>query len=86
MASIIFFQCTGSLKWVAHKRPPIDDRWMALFVNIQYNTTTSDNKGWPLGSEGVMEFTSLISIIHRNGTEVFPFEDCSGADCLGSIV
>ena len=95
----------GSLTWRAHKRPPIDDRWMALFVDLQVlyctvlyylyclfvdlqfsTNTTLAGRGWPLGAEGVLEFTTTVSIIHRNGTDVFPYEECHGADCLGSIV
>ena len=77
----------GSLTWRAHKRPPIDGRWMALFVDLQFSTnTTLAGRGWPLGEEGVLEFTTTVSIIHRNGTDVFPYEECHGADCLGSIV
>jgi len=76
---------SGSRKWVAHKRPPIDGRWMALFVDVQYNTTSAE-RGWPLGSPGILEFTTLASIIHLNGTDVFPYPECDGADCLGSIV
>ena len=48
--------------------------------------TTQAGRGWPLGEEGVLEFTTTVSIIHRNGTDVFPYEECHGADCLGSIV
>ena len=71
----------GSLTWLAHKRPPIDDRWMVLFVDVQYNTSRS-SRGWPFGNQGVLEFTSLVSVIHRNGTNVFPYEECHGEQCL----
>ena len=61
---------------------------MAFFVDVKYNSSSiaSVKEGWPYGSQGVFEFTSAVSIIHRNGTDVFPFEACQGADCLGSIV
>ena len=58
-----------------------------LFLDVQFSTnTTLAGRGWPLGAEGVLEFTTTVSIIHRNGTDVFPYEECHGADCLGSIV
>ena len=76
---------SGSLTWRAHKRAPIDDRWMVLFVDVQYNTTWS-GRGWPFGNQGVMEFTSLVSIIHRNGTNVFPYEECHGEQCLRKTI
>ena len=72
---------SGSLTWRAHKRAPIDDRWMVLFVDVQYNTTWS-GRGWPFGNQGVLEFTTLVSVIHRNGTNVFPYEECHGEQCL----
>ena len=78
---------SGSRTWVAHKRPPIDDRWMAFFVDVQYNTSDSgSDRGWPLGSQGTLEFTTTVSIVHKNGPDYFPYEECSGAECLGSIV
>ena len=59
---------------------------MAFFVDVKYNSSSSVRGGWPFGSDGVFEFTSTVSIVHRNGTDVFPFEACQGAECLGAIV
>merc|ERR1711868_114087 len=64
----------GSRTWVAHKRPPIDDRWMAFFVDVQYNTSdTGSVRGWPLGSQGTLEFTTTVSIVHKKGPDYFPY-------------
>ena len=82
---------------MAHKRPPIDDRWdpysyrdlllifspwrwMIFFVDVQYNTTQS-GRGWPFGQQGVLEFTSTVSVVHRNGTDFFPYTECHGEEC-----
>lgn len=59
---------------------------MAFFVDVKYNSSTNLKGEWPYGSQGILEFTSAVSIIHRNGTDVFPFEECQGEDCLGTIV
>jgi len=75
----------GSLTWLAHKRPPIDDRWMIFFVDVQYNTTQT-GRGWPFGNQGVLEFTSLVSIVHKNGTDVFPYNTCHGEECRSKLV
>ena len=40
------------------------------------------DRGYPFGEDGVFEFTSAISIV----PDTFPAEDCTGAECLGSLV
>ena len=82
------------MTWVAHMRAPIDGRFMAFYVNMQYNVTNDvnmqhnvtndvrDDRGWPLGQEGMMEFTTTVSVV----PDVFPYEECHGDMCLGTLV
>jgi len=72
----------GSLTWVAHKRAPVDGRWMAFFVDLQFDSTSKRISGWPTGEDGVLEFTTSISVV----PDIFPFPDCSGDECLGELV
>ena len=63
---------------------------MGFFVDLQFNTTTESSlyadRGWPFGEDAILEFTSLMSIVHRNGTNVYPYDECSGEQCLGKII
>merc|ERR1712013_445571 len=72
----------GSLTWVAHQRPPIDGRWKAFFVDLQFDGTVGRTAGWPAGRDGILEFTTSISIVPNT----FPYEECVGAECLGDLV
>ena len=72
----------GSLTWVAHQRPPIDGRWKAFFVDLQFDSIIHKEAGWPSGRDGILEFTTSISIV----PDTFPFEECQGAECLGELV
>jgi hypothetical protein len=38
--------------------------------------------GWPVLGKEIFEFTSEVSVI----PQTFPFPDCSGANCSGSLV
>jgi len=72
----------GSLTWVAHQDPPSDGRWRAFFVDLQFDTQEESSHGWPTGKDGILEFTTSISIV----PDTFPFSDCEGDDCLGDLV
>ena len=37
---------------------------------------------WPVGQAGVMDFTSTVSVVPNT----FPYEDCSGVECIGSLL
>ena len=76
------FFVSGSLTWFAHKSPPADGRWLAFFVDLQFNTMSENIHGWPTGKDGVLEFTTSISIV----PDIFPFPECSGSNCLGGLV
>ena len=72
----------GSLTWVAHQDPPSDGRWRAFFVDLQFDTPEESSYGWPTGEDGILEFTTSISVV----PDTFPFTDCEGDECLGDLV
>ena len=68
---------TGSHQWIARKSAPEDGRFLAFYVTMHYeNTSQSKTLG------GSFEFTTGVSVV----PDTFPFEDCSGVGCLGSLV
>ena len=71
----------GSLTWVAHKRPPLEGRYVAFYVSLSYNTTDG-SKDWPLGSTGVMDFSTTVSVVPNT----FPYADCEAEDCRGYLL
>jgi len=72
----------GSLTWVAHREAPMDGRYTAFFVNLQFNSTVSNSKGWPVALPGSLEFTTTVSVV----PDEFPYMDCTGNGCLGSLL
>jgi len=72
----------GSLTWIAHKTPPTDGRWRAFFVDLQFAAPSYKSSGWPVGEDGTLEFTTSVSVV----PDTFPFNDCSGEECLGQLV
>ena len=71
----------GSLTWVAHKRPPLEGRYVAFYVSLSYNTTDG-SKDWPLGSTGIMDFSTTVSVVPNT----FPYADCEAEDCRGYLL
>ena len=59
----------GSLTWVAHREAPMDGRYTAFFVNLQFNSTVSNSKGWPVALPGIgcqyplYKLSSYVSIL-----------------------
>ena len=39
----------------------------------------SEGRGWPIGLDGMLDFTTEVSIVPTT----FPFEKCEGDDCFG---
>jgi len=72
----------GSLTWVGEKAPLEDGRWIAFFVDLEFAPSSLTTSGWPVGEEGILEFSTSVSIV----PDTFPFSDCSGAECLGDLV
>jgi len=71
----------GSKTWLAVMDPDIMGRWTAFFVDLQF-PGPEHGRGWPIGYDGTFEFTTTVSIV----PETFPFEECHGEECLGTIV
>jgi len=72
----------GSLTWVAHWPAPADGQWSAFYVDLQFQGPSLNGKGWPVGKDGIYEFTTSISIV----PDTFPVEECFGEECLAGLV
>ena len=68
----------GSKTWVAHKDAPEDGKFLAFYVAMHYTTVNEMSSE----NEGSMEFSTTVSVI----PDVFPYPDCQGQECLGSLV
>ena len=68
----------GSKTWVAHKDAPEDGKFLAFYVAMHYTAVTEMSSE----NEGSMEFSTTVSVI----PDVFPYPDCQGQECLGSLV
>ena len=49
---------------------------------VRLLTDAQEAKEWPVGQAGVMDFTSTVSVVPNT----FPYEDCSGVECIGSLL
>jgi hypothetical protein len=78
----------GSGKYVAHRDAPAGGKWTAFFIDVIYESdlpppaVSNGSFGWPLLPQGDFEFTTEVSVVPR----VFPFPDCHGAACAGTLV
>ena len=77
----------GSLTWVAHRDTPSGDRWTAFFIAMQFDGSPTSfvagkERDWPVGVDGMYDFTTSVSIIPTT----FPFEKCNGDGCYGTLV
>ena len=82
----------GSLTWVAHRDPPLFKRWTAFFVDVQFDGPKPDSpaqpelkddvKGWPIGRDGIFDFTTAVSIVPNT----FPYPECYAEECYGHLV
>ena len=72
----------GSKTWVAHFRPRTDGRYRAFYVSLSFNSTSTSSFEWPLGHEGVMDFTTTVSVVPND----FPYPDCFGEECMGTLL
>ena len=78
-----------------------DGKWAAFFIDITYEKTEfaishsgsssirlndrkvlTDVSTWPVTEPGRLEFTTEVSI----WPNTFPFKDCHGAECLGTLL
>ena len=72
-----FCTFTGSHQWIAKKSAPADGRFLAFYVTMHYENAFKSKT-----LAGTFEFTTGVSVV----PDIFPFEDCSGDGCLGSLV
>jgi hypothetical protein len=82
----------GSLTWIAHREPPLFDRWTAFFVDLQFDGPKPESppnpmylegvNSWPIGRDGVFDFTSTVSIVPN----IFPYPECHDEECYGTLV
>lgn len=77
----------GSRVYVAHMDQPTDGTYVAYFIDVQYQRC--DQKlDWgrdgsvPHDIPGMLYFTTQVSV----WPNTFPYKDCSGADCYGTLV
>jgi len=76
----------GGFTYVGHVEPPTEkNKWVASFIDVTYKQDPSLSRpdgGIPFTKPGHLEFTSEVSIWPRE----FPFDDCSGVGCYGTLV
>lgn len=63
-----------------------DGRWGAFLIDLTFaksrRLTTPELYSWPVGRRGELEFTSEVSV----WPNTFPYEDCYGTDCYGTLL
>jgi len=62
----------GSLTWSAHKDAPENGRFLAFYITLHYQL--EDGKD--------LEFCTTVSVV----PDMFPYQDCNGQQCLGTLV
>jgi hypothetical protein len=78
----------GGFQYTGHVDPPTEKgQWVASFIDVTYKEDSDDSLGRPEGGfpftkPGHLEFTTPVSIWPQE----FPFEDCYGADCYGTLL
>mmetsp|Transcript_34025 Transcript_34025/g.43883 ORF Transcript_34025/g.43883 Transcript_34025/m.43883 type:complete len:532 (-) Transcript_34025:234-1829(-) len=81
--------------YIATHETPTDGTFAAFFIDVTYVKDPETNEAiysppgdaWvpefiPRDAPGQLEFTSEVSIVPNT----FPYEDCSGVDCYGTLV
>ena len=58
-----------------------DGKWSAFFIDVTYEKN-STLQAWPKTEPGYLEFTTEVSI----WPDTFPYSDCSGAECYGTLL
>jgi hypothetical protein len=74
----------GSRQYYAQVDAPSDGRYAAFFIDIKYDLHEKTLKGdiIPKDQPGMLEFTSEVSV----WPNTFPYEDCHGTDCYGTLL
>ena len=76
--------------WTAAMDVDPSGKWTAFFVHMEYEGPQQEDAAvagrrrldWPISSDGRYQATTTVSIIPNT----FPFADCHGDDCLGTLV
>jgi PhoPQ-activated pathogenicity-related protein len=84
--------------WTATMAPPGDGKWGAFFVHFEFEGPDEEEAGkvgageppprlqrrldWPISVDGHYQMTTSVSVV----PQTFPFADCHGEGCLGSLV
>jgi hypothetical protein len=73
----------GQRVYTAQMEAPDDGRYVAFMIDIKYNEHKKrDLEGLPHDLPGRLEFTTEVSV----WPNTFPYEDCSGVDCKGTLL
>mmetsp|Transcript_25094 Transcript_25094/g.47164 ORF Transcript_25094/g.47164 Transcript_25094/m.47164 type:complete len:523 (+) Transcript_25094:89-1657(+) len=79
----------GSSVFVAHHDVPDDGKWAAFMIQVtyekpeDYDEMVKARPGFiPISKQGELVFTTEVSIV----PDVFPYDDCSGDSCAGTLV
>ena len=77
----------GGHEYVAHHDAPADGQWAAFFIDVTYKNSFKLQGQWhpgfiPKDRKGQMEFTTEVSVV----PDVFPYHDCHGIECYGTLL
>ena len=75
------------MTYIAHMDADPSGKWTAFFIDFTFDAESSVGSegqlgNWPYDVPGQLDFTTEVSI----WPDVFPFEDCSGAECYGTLL
>ena len=62
---------------MAHFEPPEDGRYLAFYVSLHFDVQSGESE-----ADGSMEFSTTVSVVPNE----FPYPECFGADCLGTLL
>jgi hypothetical protein len=73
----------GKRQYTAHMDAPEDGRYVAYLIDVKYDVRPPvDVQGIPLDLPGRLEFTTEVSIFPNT----YPYEDCTGSGCRGTLL
>jgi hypothetical protein len=78
-------QPTVEGEYVAHMDISADGAWTGFFIDFTFekNSAQPGKLGtWPVDEPGCLDFTTEVSI----WPDTFPFEECLGNDCYGTLL
>ena len=74
----------GTRVYKARMDAPDDGRYVAFFIDVKYKDPREGLKGdvLPKDMPGMLEFTTEVSV----WPNTFPYEDCVGTECYGTLL